>query len=140
MKTKKVTAKTASNLLAGIGLGVVISILITLIGAAGITQLVTTEKMTENNMGFAILGILLLAALVGAWTAVNQTKRLRLQVCLLEGAGYFLTLLAATALFFGGQYQGVLASGLRILMGSLIMAIFPSLGHKKLKVKNRAYR
>lgn len=140
MGIKKTSAKTAAALPAGIGIGVLISFAITLIGAVGITQLVTSEKMEENSMGYVIIGVLLIASMVGAWTAAALTKRLRLQVCLLEGAGYFLALLATTALFFGGQYQGVWASGITILLGSTLMAFVPALGQRKIKIKNRAYR
>lgn len=140
MGNKKTSAKKAAALPAGIGLGVLISFIITLIGAAIITQLITMEKMNETSVGYAIIAVLLISAMIGAWMAANQTKRLRLQVCLMEGAGYFLSLIAATALFFGGQYQGMGATGITILLGCTIMAIFPSIGQKKWRAKNRAYR
>lgn len=140
MRPRKTSAKTAAALPVGIGLGVLISIVITLIGAAGITQLVTAEKMEENSIGYVIIAVLLIASMIGAWVAADQTKRLRLQVCLLEGAGYFLSLLATTALFFGGQYQGVWATGITILLGCTLMAFLPSLGRRKVKIKSRGYR
>ena len=40
-----------------------------------------------------------------------------LAVCLLAGGIYWLTLLAITALFFGGQYHGIAATGATILAG-----------------------
>ena len=140
MGIKKATAKTAVNLPVGIALGVLISMFVTFIGAAGITQLVTTEKIEVNSIGYVIVSVLFLASFIGSWIAANQTKRLRLQVCLLEGTGYFLVLLATTALFFGGQYQGVLASGITTVLGAAFAAIIPSLGNRKIKMKNRAYR
>ena len=141
MGIKKMTsANNPSNLPVGIGLGVLTSILITLLCAAGITHLITSEKMADSSMGYVVPGVLFLAALAGAWVAAVRTKRLRLPVCLLEGGGYFLALLATTALFFGGQYKGIWASALVILLGSLLTAVLPSVGQKKIKVKNRAYR
>lgn len=140
MKIKKISAKNANGLPAGIGLGLLASFVITLLGAVGITQLVVTEEMEENSMGYGIMGVLLLASILGSWLAANRTKRMRLQVCLLAGAGYFLGLLAITALFFGGQYQGIGAAGITILLGSSLMAFFPGFGKRKIKVKNRAYR
>ena len=140
MGIKKSSGNKATNLPAGIALGVLFSLVITFAGAAAITQLVTMEKIEDNSIGYGIIAVLLIASMFGAWIAANQTKRLRLQVCLLEGAGYFLVLLTSTALFFGGQYQGIWASGITILLGCTLMAFFPSLGHKKWKAKNRAYR
>jgi len=137
---KKTSAKTAASLPVGIGLGVLVSFIVTLIGAGAVTHLVATEAMEENSIGYGVIGVLLIASMIGAWFAASQTKRLRLQVCLLEGVGYFLALIATTALFFGGQYQGVWASGITILLGCMIMAIVPMFGQRKMKVKNRAYR
>lgn len=140
MGIKKSSAKTAVALPVGIGLGVLVSLIMTLIGAAGITQLVTMEKMNENSIGYAIIAVLLISSIIGAWMAATQTKRLRLQVCLLEGAGYFLTLMAMTALFFGGRYQGMWATCITILLGSTMMALLSTLGQRKWKIKNKAYR
>ena len=140
MGMKKTSAKITSNLPAGISLGLLVSILFTLISAAGITQLVTKEKIAENNIGYLILAVLLLSTMVGAWTAVIRTKRLRLQVCLLEGAGYFLAMLAIAAMFFGGRYQGVLPSAMTILTGCLLVAFLPAVGKHRINRKTRAYR
>ena len=139
MGFKKSSAKTAVTLPVGIGLGVLLSLVMTLIGAAGITQLVMMEKMDENSIGYSIIAVLLISSVSGAWMAANQTKRMRLQVCLLEGAGYFLTLIATTALFFGGRYQGMWATGITILLGCALIALFPSFGQRKWKAKNKAY-
>jgi putative membrane protein (TIGR04086 family) len=140
MGIKKSSAKTAVALPVGIGLGVLVSLIVTLIGATAITQLVTTEKISENNIGYAIIAVLLISSIIGAWMAATQTKRLRLQVCLLEGTGYFLTLMAMTALFFGGRYQGMWATCITILLGSTMMALLSTLGQRKWKIKNKAYR
>jgi putative membrane protein (TIGR04086 family) len=139
MGIKKATAKTVVSLPVGIALGVLISLIVTLLCAAGITQLVTAEKMAASGIDYPVMAVLLLASFLGSRIAAYYTKRLRLQVCLMQGTGYFLALLAATALFFGGQYQGIWASGLSIALGAISAAIIPSFGHGKIKVKNRAY-
>lgn len=140
MKTKKLSAQKAMGLPAGIGLGVLASLLIVLLSAAGITQLVAAEKMEEDAMGNLSIGLLFLASVFGAWLAAGRTKRMRLQVCLLVGAGFFMSLLAITALFFGGQYRGMGISVTAILLGSALVAFLPGLGQRKIKGKNRAYR
>lgn len=140
MAFRKNSANKAANLPAGIGLGILVSALITLICATGITMLVANEKITDNGLRYVIPGVLFLSSFVGAWAAATRIKRLRLQVCMLEGVGYLLALLATTALFFGGEYQGVWVSGLAILIGCLFVAFVPTFRSKKIKLKNRAYR
>ena len=48
---KKTSAKTAASLPVGIGLGVLVSFIVTLIGAGAVTHLVATEAMEENSIG-----------------------------------------------------------------------------------------
>lgn len=139
MGMKKRSGK-ALSLPAGIGFGIILSLLVTLLGAVVITQMVTTETIAQENMGFGIIVVLLVASIAGSWLSATQTKRLRLQVCLMEGAGYFVGLLATTALFFEGRYQGVWVSGILIIIGSLVTACIPLLSPKKVKIKKGAYR
>ena len=70
--------------------------------------------------------VVALAAAVGAWVSASLIKRLRLQMCMLSGACYLLTLLAITALFFGGQYQGIGVIAIVILFGCAIVAFIPT--------------
>ena len=53
----------------------------------------------------------------------NKMKKQVLPVCLACGIGYFGLLILLTALFFGGEYSGVGASGLMILCGSILAAM-----------------
>ena len=140
MGIKKAFTKSTMAVPAGIALGVLLCLVVTFIGAVGITQLIHSEKIDADSIGYGIIGVVFPAALAGAWLAAFATKRLRLQVCLLTGAGYFLTLVATTALFFGGQYQGVWKTLVSIVATTLIVAFIPLMGKKKFKVKKRPYR
>ena len=81
---KKVTG-TALGIPGGVGLGIVVSLLITLAGAALAAWLIASEKIGEGSIGYAAMVILALASASGALVAVLLTKRLRLQVCMLTG-------------------------------------------------------
>ena len=72
--------------------------------------------------------------------ATSFIKKMYLQVCLMAGACYYLTLLGITALFFGGQYQGVGVSGIIIMITSLVMAIIPRKNGSPFKARKKAYR
>ena len=120
----------------GIGLGVAVSFVSTIIMAAIGALLLSTEKLGEGQESLITVISMLLASALGAITAIGITAAKRLPVCLATGAGYFLTLLAITALFFGGMYSGVGESGLVIMAGVLSVALL-SLNSKKSNKKRR---
>ncbi len=114
---RKVTGK-ASSIPAGLAYGTAVSILITAAGTMLIGNMIHTERLQWEQVGYGILIQILAASFLGAWTAYRKIKRQRLLVCLLMGLVYLILLLSMTALFFGGQYQAVgVAAGL-ILAGS----------------------
>lgn len=135
----KVSGK-AMGIPAGIAIGDLVSLAITVAGAAFSAWLVSTQKIGEGGIGYAAMIVVTLAAAVGAWISTMMIKRLRLQMCMLSGVCYFLTLLAMTALLFGGQYQGIGVEAVLILAGCGVVAFIPNKkGQFKVK-KKRAYR
>ena len=139
VSTKKVTGKAASFPV-GLAVGLAVSMGITLMSAALLTHLVLSEKMSENAIGYGAMVILLIAAAVGAWIAAVLVKHRWMVVCLGAGGSYFLTLLAITALFFGGQYQGVGVTALLILGGSGGVGLLGLRQGKKVSFKRKKYR
>ena len=129
----KVTGRTFS-IPAGIALGTLGSMVVTIFLAALIAWMVKAEHLPPENIGYGIMLLLAIASFTGAWIAWNKIKRKRLMVCLLSGAAYFTVLLSMTALFFGGQYAGVGETALMILCGCLLRAMWT--GH----TKSRAYK
>lgn len=113
---RKVTG-TASSMPAGLLTGWGIGIGITLLGAAVCAHLISKETIAGEGIGYCSMVIVLLASIAGAAISAAKIKRRRLQVCLMSGGVYFATLLAGTALFFGGQYQGMGVTGLLVLAG-----------------------
>lgn len=136
---KKVTG-TAMGIPAGLGLGIVVCLFITLAGAALTAWLIASEKIGEATTGYAAMVILVLASAAGALVAAHFVKRLRLQVCMLTGGCYYLILLAMTALLFGGQYQGMGVSAIMILAGCSIIAFLPSKNGRAGVKRKKAYR
>ena len=121
----KVSGK-ALGIPAGIAIGDLVSLIVSIAGAAVSAWLVSSEKIGEGGIGYAAMIVVALAAAVGAWVSASLIKRLRLQMCMLSGACYLLTLLAITALFFGGQYQGIGVIAIVILFGCAIVAFIPT--------------
>ncbi|MBE6976078.1 MAG: hypothetical protein E7439_02635 [Ruminococcaceae bacterium] len=141
VKAKKVTGK-ASAVPIGIGLGVLISLVLTLLGGMGVASLLAGESIGMEALGFWRMALQFIAAFAGAVVTAVKIKHQIMPMSLITGGGYFLTLLAMNALFFGGQYQGVLVTGLMILLGSVLAAWIVGRGGNTPKRKHKipAYR
>lgn len=137
----KPTGKAAS-IPGGLALGGIISFAITLAGAAALAWLVHRERIAEENVGYGIMIVLLAASFAGAITAHKKIKRRRALICMMSGGTYLLTLLAMTALFFGGQYSGVGETALMVFCGAAL-GILPGLqknsrgGKRKIRIPAR---
>ncbi len=139
---KKQQSGKAYGMPAGIGLGVLLAMAVTLAGAVALTGMVAGERLELGALGYGIMVIQFLAGLVGAVAAMLVVKHRKMQVCLATGAGYYLVLLAGNAMFFGGQYEGALATALIVLAASGITAIVGSREGSGRKTRRRkpAYR
>ena len=133
---KKVTGNS-SSLPIGIGMGVGLALLVTLIGSATAAWMISTDKIEEETIGYSVMVILILSSFLGSWIAVLKTKRLRLQVSFITGGIYYLLLLAITALFFGGQYQGMGITLMLVLVGCAITIMIGLRGQKMKKASHR---
>lgn len=115
---RKVTG-TASAMPVGLAIGAGVSLGVTLLGCGLLAWLIDSGKVPQTGIGYGALGILLAGSLLGAAAAYGRIQRRRMLVCLLSGLIYFAALLGMTALFFGGQYQGMGVTALVIFGGSL---------------------
>lgn len=115
--TQKYTGRTMS-LPGGLAVGMAVSLGITAVSIGSLAKLVDSEIMAWERVGYGIMAMLLAASFLGALTAYHKIKRQRLLICLLAGGTFFCLLLAMTALFFGGQYEGVGTTLLLITAGS----------------------
>ena len=131
---RKVTG-TAVTMPVGIGIGCAISMALTALGAGLTAKLISMEVLRENAIGYGAMIIVLLASIGGAGIAVNKVKKRMLQVVVLVGILYYGMLLAMTALFFGGQYQGMGVTALLILAGCGVVVLIA--GKEK---KTKSYR
>ena len=142
MAGSKKTAGRAAALPVGIGIGVAVAILVTILGSAILTALIAAERLALDSYGYGVMVILFLAALTGSIIAMLRIKHQKMQVSLLTGAAYYLVLLASNALFFGGQYEGALTTGLIILGACGIAALLGSRDGRSMTRKHKipAYR
>lgn len=136
---QKVTGKS-SSMPAGLAMGGLTSLVITLVLAAVIAKLVDSEALAEENIGYGTMLLLLAASSMGALVSVSKIKRQRLLVCLLSGTVYLGALLSITALFFGGQYEAVGVTALLVMGGSMVTGLLglrEKRGGKRQRIKIR---
>lgn len=107
----------ASSIPAGLGAGAGVSVAITLLGTALLARLLDAETIQWEAVGYGILIMVMLSAMLGSVTAMKKIKRQQGIVCLLSGLTYWGILLSVTALFFGGQYEAVGVTLLLIVGG-----------------------
>lgn len=114
---KKATGKGIS-IPAGIGFGILLSLAVSLAGAGVMAYLLSAEKVAVSGIGWGAIVILASAAFAGGALGTKLVKGNSFPVSLGVGIGYFLVLLGCTALFFGGQYQGIVATFVTVFLGS----------------------
>lgn len=128
----------ALSMPAGLALGGVSSLTMTILLSAVLSKLVDAETLSEENIGYGVMVLLLVASFAGSLISSARIKHQRMLVCLLSGIIYFGILLSITALFFGGQYEAVGVTAILVLGGS-ITAAFVGLrenrGGKRRKIK-----
>lgn len=118
MVTNRKVTGIAASMPAGLAVGGIVSLLVTLLGAVLAANLISGEKIPEGSIGYCSMVILLLSSITGAAVAVNRIKHRKLYVSLLSGLIYYAVLLAITAIFFGGRYHGMGVTALVIAAGS----------------------
>ena len=142
MAKKRIVNKKEASLPAGIGIGLAVSIVITLLAAGVLAYLISNETLQESAIGAGALIIQLISTAGGGITAYSLIKRQRVLVCGILALCYFLVLLGMTALIFGGQYRGV-GSAILAVLGGGILAVLPGIiaGSKTRKgPKRKAFR
>ena len=112
----KVTG-TASSMVAGLMAAWAAGMMVTIIAATISGFLIAKEILMESSVGYCVMALVTLSSAVSAIVAVYKIKRRRLIVCVLAGMIYYGSLLAMTALFFGGQYHGMGVIALLVAAG-----------------------
>ena len=133
---RKVTGR-AMSIPAGLAVSATVSLLVTLLVVVIGANLLSKEILIQENIGYCAMLALLLGSSLGAVTAAKGIKHRKLAVGMMSGGVYYLLLLGITALFFGGQYQGMGVTLILVLGGSLIGAILANRERGKGTVKRR---
>ena len=117
MTVFSVSGGKAASMPVGFFLGGVASLVVTIVTSGILAWLVISQKISENQIGYGVMVLLILASFSGAEVSYRKIKRQRLVVSMVAGVIYFGILLSMTAFFFGGQYNAVGESALMVLCG-----------------------
>ena len=129
-------ASIPSGLALGAAVGTAATVAISFIGA----EMIVRELIPQEQIGYCSMGALLAGAILGALTASAKVKRRKLLVSVLSGAVFLCILLAITALFFGGQYDGFGVTAITVMIGctaAVVLTNGKESRDKKLKRKKR---
>ena len=137
-KTGKITGRTVS-VPEGLAISGFVSIGITLAVSAAIAVALDSEKITWEQAGYWIMGMLFAASFIGGKFAYSALKRQRILVSCMAGMVYWGLLLCMTALLFGGQFEAVWEAAGMIVAGSGTAALIAGKTKSKHRKKGRGY-
>lgn len=139
VRNHKVTG-TAMPMALGLALGVGIALLVLTISVALIAWMALGEKIPVPAVGYTAMAAHLLSVCVGGFVASAAIKHRKMIVCLIVGGAYYLCLIGCTAMFFGGQYNGLGVTLLIVAGASGLIGWLTSRGDNTGRKRYKKYR
>ncbi len=130
---------TTGSIVKGMTIAAIISFMITIIGSIMIASCLNLEKITWEQAGYWIMGMLFLAAFIGGKSAHAVIKRQRIVVSLMTSLLYWGILLCTTALFFGGKFSPLFETAAIIFAGCITSSMDLTSFSKNNKRKNNRF-
>lgn len=110
-------------------IGVVISVMVTVLLSAIVSWLIANDKIEMEAMDFSALVVRLLAALIGCAVAARGEKGLIKAV--IAAIGYLVILVCINALFFDGRFTGILGGVIAVAIGCAAAVIVNNLPKRR---------
>ena len=117
-----------------IGVGLVLSLIITVLAAVLIAMMVISERMEPGHIYFGSAATMLLASFIGALYVVLMMGEKKLLFSMVTGGAYFLVLVCVSMLFFVVFFANVWQALILVIGGSF------SAGIIKMNSKKTSYR
>ena len=137
MRTSIKQSGKASSVPGALTISAAVSILITLAASLLIANFLNSEKITWEQAGYWIMGMLFTASFIGGKSAIMATKRQKILISIMSGILYWGLLLCMTALFFGGDFNSVWETAGIVLAGCGSAALLTVPAGKKNRKKVR---
>ena len=107
---------------AGLALGAVMALTLTLVSSIALGKCMENNKISEGNIGYWVMIQLFTITLFSALLCAEKVKHQKIVLCAASGVVYWGILMSITALFFGGQYEAVWETTAVIAVGSVCAA------------------
>ena len=132
MENKKVSLN-GRNAASAIGLGVVISVVLMLVATFVVSALLMNQTIEIESVGVLVLIVTELSVFVGCAFSTLRMRRSVLPVAVATSLGLFIIQIGITALFFEGQYRGMIVTLVTLLGGAVAssLIVLKHLNHLK---------
>lgn len=117
------TADRSASIPSGLGIGLLLSWVMTVGMGMVIAFLITGERIETTALAPMSVGTMLLAVFAGAMLSAKKIGSQRMVICLCSGGLYYVSLLGCNALFFDGSYRGILPAFLMVIGASLVAGL-----------------
>ena len=118
MLTNQKPTGMSSGMPGGLALGGLAAMVLTVLLGCLLAVLIAKEVLPEENVGYGVMAVLFVSSAIGSTVAYKRIRHRRLMVFVLSGICYLVTLTGLTALFFGGQYEGIFPTAMLIIGGT----------------------
>ena len=136
MKIESIIKKDERSMASGVAIGVLLSVMVSLLLAVGTAGLIINEKLSEGRIHYCALIITLISGTVGGFVAGKVVGSKYAVVTGLTGLVYWLVLIAVGILFFDGGFNMLWTSTAAIAVGvaaSCVLCITGTRGRGKRK-------
>lgn len=114
---------TGKSMPAGLAMGWIVSMVITVVVCGVITWLILSGKAGWEVIGYGAIVILLVASYAGATVSCKMIMHRKLLVCILSGVIFLFSLTLITVLLFGGQLDSIWITALLTAGGTATAAL-----------------
>lgn len=120
----------ARSIAGGLAIAAAVSMTLTIVLSAAVAYFLNEERVTWQQAGYWIMGMLFAASFIGGKCAYLSVKRQYFVISIMSGILYWGLLLCISALFFGGNFGAVWETAGIVGAGAATAALLRSPGGK----------
>lgn len=138
MYIKRKNSKRSWSVVASVGVGLILSILLSLAGAMLLTALIDKEAINQLSIDIPLVVIYMIAAFSGSYLSGKIAGENKQYIPLIIGAVYLVLLLSIKFMFFNGAFNNITTGLISILFAVILSNLLVI--RTKQKPKNKKMR
>jgi len=123
-----------------IAIGIIAGIAMMLLSIGVFAMMISKEMISEAGTDYCSVAVLLLSGFVASLVAISHYKKMKIWISVITGVVYSAVLLGMTAVFFDGEYRGILVTVMVVLSGCMIATILARKGNNTQKLRRSKNR